>query len=160
MATNTIATIIIVTTLVCLTLLVAIGKIDPVYLTAIVSGVVGWVIPPPSVKPATVAKISILPLILACSCAGSFETARTAGLQSAAPPSPHCEGLDSDRSLFSALAKGLAAASGAQGLSALPINDATGREILAAGVVLTAAGAIIVQTIADSKSTSWVRDCQ
>jgi hypothetical protein len=118
---------------------------------------------PKSSVPPTIPPLAILLVALLASsnqaCAGRFEVAKLGNVTSPEPDKYHCSGLDNDRSLFSALAKGLAAASGAQGLSVIPVDDNTGRAVLAGGVVLTAAGAIILQTIADNKSISWVRDC-
>ena len=41
------ASLVIITIIIALTVLVAVGKIDPVYLATIVSGVIGWLIPTP-----------------------------------------------------------------------------------------------------------------
>jgi hypothetical protein len=113
-------------------------------------------------------------LVLALStvgCAGSFEEAKIAGLQSrgliGAKPQPteRCITLDDRRQFYGGTAKGTALLGGASGLAALPFDsdDPDGKKIkisLAVGGLIMGGIAITAQTIGDGASKSWVAECQ
>jgi len=137
-----------------LTVLVALGKIDPSYLAAVVTGIIGWLIPSPvKPPPGGGGVIGGLFMLVVLSCAGSLAS------RAVASKSVACDDLDSDHSLYSGLAKGFAAAAGAQGLTTIPVNDAEARAALATGTVVTATLAVIFNAISDGKADAWTRKC-
>ena len=108
--------------------------------------------------------VLVLVMLFLGGCAGRFEEARIAGraarLQApAAPPTPYCLSLDSEHRTWDAIAKGGAVIAGAEGLAAIPIDDKTGRIVLAGGTVLAAAVTAVAVAVSDGAATSWARDC-
>jgi hypothetical protein len=105
-------------------------------------------------------------LVLVGGCAGSFEEARLAGLQAHSPtkavavaPSERCQSLDNQHRTWGGVAKVSAVMAGAQGLSAIPVEDKRARIGLAAGTAVTAAAAAGAEYLSEGAAESWAREC-
>jgi hypothetical protein len=113
----------------------------------------------------TVASFLLLS-VLVVGCAGSFEEARLAGLRARSPdksvavaPSERCQSLDNQHRTWGGVAKVSAVLAGAQGLSAIPVDDKTARIGLAAGTAVTAAAAAGAEYLSEGAAESWAREC-
>jgi hypothetical protein len=95
-------------------------------------------------------------------CAGSFEEAKLGGRTGviAAPtPTPYCVSLDDGHRLWGGVAKGAAVLAGAEGLSAIPIEDKTTRVILlSTGAAIAVVGGVAVY-VAEDYAAAWARTC-
>lgn len=106
----------------------------------------------------------ILPLVAVTGtgCAGSLESARPKTLSAESEPSPYCQGLDSKRQTWGAVAKGAAVVAGASGVSTLPLEGdryETARIGVAAagvGAAAVAAGAVFISEAAGDR---WAEQC-
>jgi len=98
-------------------------------------------------------------------CAGSFESARQAGIEGATRASPRdtvrCEALDDRQQLWSGVAAGSALLAGASGVSTLPLpRDSREAQIgLAVGALTAATVAAIAVAVEQSAGASWAREC-
>lgn len=101
-------------------------------------------------------------LMLSCvACAGSLEATRPSTL-GAQEPSPYCQGLDSKRQTWGAVAKGAAVLAGASGVSTLPLQGdryETARIGVAAGGIGAAAVAAGAVFLSESAGDRWAEQC-
>ena len=105
-------------------------------------------------------KIGLLPLLLSLSgCSASLQAVSTPPGYRAAPPSPHCAGLDHDRALFGALAQGTAIIGGGTGLATLPVTTDDARIALASGTIGAAALTALFSKLERDATEYWARDC-
>jgi hypothetical protein len=103
-------------------------------------------------------------LLCLCSCAGSFELARSTRSPVGVSASvtldrQQCASLDSKRRWETIGAQGGAAIGGSTALAALFPDDPKAKAAVAitAGVILAVSG--VVAKFADDDSTSWVKEC-
>lgn len=101
--------------------------------------------------------------LLCTGCAGSLEEAHRAGhpvrFAAVAEPSEHCQGLDRDRSLWTAVAAGAGVLAGGAGLTTIPVKDDDGRVALVVSGVAATALAATALALETSATEAWVRDC-
>lgn len=121
--------------------------------------------------PTTLLLLLALPLCLASTaCAGSFEVARHGGqtehltLSAAGVPvtpadRSHCEAIDGRYQVWSALAKGGAALTGASGLATIPVDDQGARIGLAIGAAVVGSFTAAAVAVADGAAVEFVREC-
>lgn len=115
----------------------------------------------------TLFSLIVLVALISVGCAGSFESARLAGLpptMKASPPSARCQQLDADHYTWDAVSKGAAVFAGAEGLGQIPVRDESkhAQEIrmgLAVGTAVAATTAVVAATISDGLGESWAREC-
>lgn len=136
--------------------------------------------PPPPPSPPTSNTLTSLLVMLAAAgmcfgCAGSFELSRVAGAESrgvartqvtykagttAVPIDPkRCQSLDDEHQTWTALAKGGAALTGAEGLTLIPVDDKGARIGLAIGAAVAAAFTAFAVSEADGAASSWAKEC-
>jgi hypothetical protein len=99
------------------------------------------------------------------SCAVSLESSRrplapSPGAFGAAPePSPHCKGLDRDRSNWAAVAAGAALLTSSAGIATIPVGDDQGRIALASASVGGAVLGAVALALQHAATEAWSRDC-
>lgn len=103
---------------------------------------------------------TILAVLLLTGCAVPLESARREGVLGASPAtSEHCQGLDSARITWGAIAKGAAIAAGASGVSALPFDDKEARVALASAAVGAAVVGAVAVYVSEGHDAAWAREC-
>jgi hypothetical protein len=113
--------------------------------------------------------LAVIAAAVTTGCAGSFEEAKVTGRiqrvtlgappQAAPIPSSRCVSLDDGRRLWGGIAKGAAIAAGAGGIATIPIEDKTGRVIIASGALVVAVVAGVAVYVSEDYGTTWAREC-
>lgn len=96
-------------------------------------------------------------------CAGSFEEARLANATAARKTEQRddneCKAIDGRYRLWGGIETGALAATGASGLSTIPVSNDTGKAALAVTAVVFAGAAAVSHFEANQYATRWAEEC-
>jgi hypothetical protein len=118
----------------------------------------------PKAPTAVVTTGGAVALLLITGCAGSFEEAKLAGVDTArrgavAAPSERCQSLDDQHRIWGGIGKGAAVLAGAEGIATWPVKDDRIETGLAIGAGVSAAMAAGAVYVSEQAGESWAREC-
>lgn len=161
---------IILAALVCVTVLAVKGIVPQSTIAIIISAILGWVMPPPTIKPEPVAPPAppapavalVLPLLALCLClsgCGFSLTAARAPRADLAPLPAECDAIDREHSVATLGAGILGGLAGGSGLTAIPVQDPDVRGALVTGAAVSGVGAAGMSLWSQERAERYQRRC-
>ena len=147
---------IILAALICATVLAIKGIVPQSTIAVIIGAILGWIMPPPTIK-----REPVLPVLLLClaGCGFSLTSARPPREQMSASLPAECEAIDREHAIATLGAGILGGLAGGSGLTAIPVQDPDVRTGLVTGAAVSGIGAASLGMWAQERAERYMHRC-